>query len=302
MTSLLCALEKLCVSILWSVLIVHMGSEQNPYIEDVDDIIVLITEKSSMRCLVHPSLLALVDGFCDENCILSVLNGCSHILQKIWEIVRSYWRRCIVHGCKDHDHNSTAPSTGQRTIYIDQLGEWSFPERFYHLEQHQYHYDINVTMMPFVISRYFENTKLPAYLKLYWERFIGSYLSHPYPAIGTPLIDNDDFGNIGFLTVREGFVEPGETLFECGGGVNIHCCSRLTLQLDSFDGKYICVGSDEISTENHEELLTNIGGGEIISNPVSTSKKYLGGMYMITNVPNTCRFWNCQINVEDTGK
>ena len=57
----------------------------------------LLLKQSNPRELVkiNPILRCLLDGVSDDNCILSVLNGKTHVLDNIWQMVTNYWRSCI---------------------------------------------------------------------------------------------------------------------------------------------------------------------------------------------------------------
>ena len=71
--------------------------------------------------------------------------------------------------------------------------------------------DININMMPFIMSEKFENTKLPQYLREYYQNII-SACHYSY--------DRTE-GKIYFLTIQESFVKQGES--QRRPGLHIDC-------------------------------------------------------------------------------
>eukprot|EP00929_Paragymnodinium_shiwhaense_P103581 TRINITY_DN6719_c0_g1_i4.p1 TRINITY_DN6719_c0_g1~~TRINITY_DN6719_c0_g1_i4.p1 ORF type:complete len:371 (+),score=50.72 TRINITY_DN6719_c0_g1_i4:105-1217(+) len=119
---------------------------------------------------------------------------------------------------------------------------------------------LNVNMMPFEMGN---KESLPAYLQQYW------------PLIQSCRLPRSELGEIGFLTVHESFVPKGQ------------CQRRPGLHIESpgymgSPGKY-----------NNDRY--NWGCGIIVMDWSTVQ----GGIYMATNVANSCRLW--QATISDVG-
>ena len=77
--------------------------------------------------------------------------------------------------------------------------------------------DVNINMMPFILARNFEDSKLPTYLKPYWS-LISLISDTEYEKSMTDC--DTEFDEICFLTIHESFVDAGSTQRRPG----LHVC------------------------------------------------------------------------------
>ena len=124
--------------------------------------------------------------------------------------------------------------------------------------------DININMMPFVMGRRFTDTKLPTHLQHYWDGII------------KPCTDilKREVGKIGYLTIHESKVDKGTSQRRPG----IHTESPGVTTLKDSKGA----------------IVTHLrwGGGQAFN---IKRLELQGGILMASNVENSCRVWNCQI-------
>ncbi len=123
--------------------------------------------------------------------------------------------------------------------------------------------DININMMPFVMVFDLKKTKLPKYLRGYWEII-------KYCMTAT---DYSQFGEIGYLTIHESYVDEGTSQRRPG----IHTESPGVDMLEDSKGYII------------REYIPWGGGDDV--NELGLE----GGIFMSSNVENSCKVWNCQI-------
>ncbi|CAB3991347.1 Hypothetical predicted protein [Paramuricea clavata] len=119
---------------------------------------------------------------------------------------------------------------------------------------------ININMMPFVMGRDFRETRLPKYLLHYWDQII----KH--------CIMDSEVGKIGYLTIHESYVDEGTSQRRPG----IHTESPGVVMLKDSKG---CVMKKYFGW-----------GGRYIK-----KTELEGGIFMASNVENSCRVWNCEI-------
>jgi hypothetical protein len=67
---------------------------------------------------------------------------------------------------------------------------------------------ININMMPIILGNFYNNTSLPDYIKPY-DKIILSCVHQQYGSLPTEKWNNNKW--IGYLTIHESIVEPGET-------------------------------------------------------------------------------------------
>ena len=144
---------------------------------DIVDVIQLRQLASREYLEINPVLRALVDGVCDENCVLGLLNGVLDVVQQIWDLVVSSWGRCIKEpilneGYHGHVKNPAVMMLSVRPDVDNDYRECKFPKPI----------GIRINMMPFVMAETFEESRLPKYLEPYWKAFLGRkfwiYRSH----------------------------------------------------------------------------------------------------------------------------
>ena len=112
-------------------------------------------------------LKVFLEGLYDEDCPLSRLRGCHHLLSKIWAEVRRYWVAAIQLPDRElcwQFGSPSMPGPASRTYAasvssIDPDPYPVFPEPS----------GININMKPFIVGGTFEECKLPYYVLPYWD-------------------------------------------------------------------------------------------------------------------------------------
>ena len=222
---------------------------------DIVDVIQLRQSTSREYLEVNPVLRAFVDGVCDENCVLGLLNGVSDVVQQIWDLVVTSWRRCILEatheGYGDVKNPAVMRLSARPVDYNDYRGYkksclFTFPKPT----------GIRINMMPFVMAETFEESRLPKYLKLYWNAFLGRKFwiyrytdMHQSHYTEGNMISKNQIGKIGYVTIDESRVKAGETPLR--PGLHTDCPGKLMLCRENNTDDYICLGR---FTPEEEEL------------------------------------------------
>eukprot|EP01084_Bolivina_argentea_P252507 423849_1 len=120
-------------------------------------------------------------------------------------------------------------------------------------------------MMPFILAKNWKETKLPNYLKPYETIIVQCYWNGYH-----------DKNKICYLTIQESFVEKGKTQRRPGLHVETPGYSDSTYG----GGK----------TEEHKWQCNAWGDGVFFSH---TERR--DGIFMTSNVDNSCALWNCKI-------
>lgn len=237
---------------------------------------------------MNPILKTIFEGVYDDKSILSSLRGTPHLIKKLWCILKNCFKSHIKLP-KDYDHYEVPEGVSlENEVLMPGLG---FLKEFAPYETYGIFIeddvifpkatDININMMPYISKgNDFEDYKLPPYLKPYAELiyFCGTNTNDP-------LYDSEnDKGKIFYLTIQEGWVEPNESQRRPG----IHTDNPGNIAIKN-SGKY------SVSAEGAGEYGKNYyehhwGNGLIMS-----ADCHFGGIYMASNIPNSCRAWNCQI-------
>ena len=237
---------------------------------------------------MNPILKTIFEGVYDDKSILSSLRGTPHLIKKLWCILKNCFKSHIKLR-KDYDHYEVPEGVSlENEVLMPGLG---FLKEFAPYETYGIFIeddvifpkatDININMMPYISKgNDFEDYKLPPYLKPYAELiyFCGTNTNDP-------LYDSEnDKGKIFYLTIQEGWVEPNESQRRPG----IHTDNPGNIAIKN-SGKY------SVSAEGAGEYGKNYyehhwGNGLIMS-----ADCHFGGIYMASNIPNSCRAWNCQI-------
>ena len=137
----------------------------------------------------------------------------------------------------------------------------------------------------------FKNCHLPEYLRSYWQNIIRH----------CPL-GNDEFGKIGFLTIQESHVNKGET--QRRPGIHTERPGVVKFQLKQGDQDDITSMVDD-STKN---LRVSRNGESFMSVSnrrwglgvfVIDEARLKGGIYMASNVSESCKLYSCEIMNDD---
>ncbi|XP_065659618.1 uncharacterized protein LOC124817461 [Hydra vulgaris] len=237
---------------------------------------------------LNPILRVILQGVYDVDSPLSLLRCTPHILVFIWNSIKAFWRKHIQVGINKNSFiyeypykikcNSIAYSLIQDSLNFPLPG------------------NLNINMMPFIMSSSFCKCKLPKNTKPYWD-------------IIKLCIDEqsrnskDEIGKIWFLTIQESIVNQGTS--QRRPGLHTESPGVVYIKNDSLSSsKDILENKKTISKE-----VQNGGGCSQISSfyahwgsGMSIMDVYSGGIYMASNIAGSCKVWNCQILPGDDGK
>lgn len=193
----------------------------------------------------------------DDDHIFSNLGGVRFILKAIWEYAldfnRHYWKECI------DDKTKSVQKQGSQYLFPT-------PK------------DININMMPFIMSFNFKETKLPYNLAPYF-RMIRYILSR----------DKTQLKKVCYLTIQESFAEKGRT--QRRPGLHVENPGQLNIKSS---------GGGQCNKVYHPPYNPNLG----TSHPWGRGhyeNKPVDGIYMASSVDGTCAIWDCQINDKAIG-
>ena len=262
---------------------------------DVAELIALKELEPSAIKKLNPVLRFLICGLTDPGCRFYALNGTPHIIEKIWIMLVQYWKNHIL----IPDEFDFLPSKAEGNsfdAYLIDLGQVKFPEPS----------DINVTMMPFIMSRSFEDTKLPDYLRPYWDTIICreyTFTSQGY-AYGPPyrnrLVPRGESGSIGFITVHEGLVKKGESQHRTG--LHTQTPGKMFVRTEDY-WKYTVVKSSDVIQCDKVVCTVGKGGTERIDMDWGfwQSTVVAGGLFVASTIHDSGRMWNCAVDSDASG-
>uniref|UniRef100_A0A7M5UU73 Uncharacterized protein n=1 Tax=Clytia hemisphaerica TaxID=252671 RepID=A0A7M5UU73_9CNID len=229
---------------------------------------------------IHPIAKTILQGIKDDGSPFSKLNGIPHVLQMIWRHVLwdmklKKWKKHIKVGqewfFKGRDTPLVSGAIYNGLIEIEDI---EFPEPK----------DININMMPFLMSEDFDSTCLPDYLEDYHDK----------------ILSNIDYrgqeGEIGYLTIHESLVDEGQSQRRPG------------LHTESPGIIYV---KNEGKAEKGDKCFDEKGGGSAVVYPMlvewgrggyDSELELDGGIYMASNVSNSCEVWDCQIVSGENGE
>ena len=136
--------------------------------------------------------------------------------------------------------------------------------------------------MPFVMEDTFEKCRLPKNLKKYWKELI----------VKCPVAANE-IGKVGYLTIQESFVDKNTS--QRRSGIHTEKPGRVKLCETEKQGKYQVVmakGGGYSFTERLYKPSCWGGGYGYGGYPYA---ELVGGIFMASNVDNSCGVWDCQI-------
>ena len=203
---------------------------------------------------LNPVARVILHGLYDAGSPFHLLAGMHYILKAIWQNVLTCYKSSVGKG-HNYDLSYVKVKWGHFYTSSDSHADWlvRFPEPS----------DIDINMMPFVMAKRFKETKLPAYLRTYWDQMLDQ------------CIVRSELDKIGYLTIQESFVKKSSTQRRPG----IHTESPGVVMFKEGKGKL------DVQTR-----VFSWGSGV-----VSTTQELHGGIYMASNVPNSCKIWNCKI-------
>ena len=210
---------------------------------------------------IEPIARVILMAVYDDNHIFSKLRGLRYIVKSIWEFTLQF--------NKHHWKKYIKFETG-----LAHITNVTFPSP----------QNLNINMMPFIMNDDFDKTKLPKYCKGY----------HSFIQI---INENDVTLNnkICYLSIHESFVEQNKTQRRPGLHVETpgKCGNALT--------EDEILKEDEIKHRNgfghcliHKEGIISWGRGWY-------DEAEVGGIYMASNLDNSCIAWDCKIDGDAVG-
>lgn len=185
-------------------------------------------------------LRVLLIGTYDKCSPWRLLRGMKDLIKLIWNNVCDLWSQYIV----------------TNGVFASIVSQVTFPEPK----------GININMMPFVIGA---------------SRSLPSEYHQYLPMIAKcPNYDEDEWGNIGYLTIQENLVKGGKSQRRAG----LHTETPGVAFEEEGHGQWV--------TKHHRALHWGGGYCELDS---ATKGVYVGGICMASNVSNSCRVWNARI-------
>ena len=233
-------------------------------------------------------LYVLLCGVYDEGSILNSLRGIPLIVKIIWLDVKAFYRSHIKLPVNYDHYDRSNPPKGLGYSYYNRMAMQD--NKFFKkvCKFHMYNSNtedeltagiyirfpppknIKINMMPYVFGGYkFESYKLPSYLKPYFKIIKLCHCSE------------EDLNKIFYLTIDEGLVEPGQSQRRPG----IHTDNSGPLNLKGSNlSNVVCKGEGDGT-----KCYFYWGDGVMMTDEIS------GGIFIASNVPNSCRLWNCKI-------
>ena len=233
-------------------------------------------------------LFVLLCGVYDEGSILNSLRGMPLIVKIIWLDVKAFYTSHIKLPVNYNHYNSSNPPKGLTHSYYNRMAMQD--NKFFKkvCKFHMYNgntedkltagidilfpppKNIKINMMPYVFGGYkFESCKLPSYLKPYFNMIKLCHCSE------------EDLNKIFYLTIDEGLVKAGQSQRRPG----IHTDNSGPLKLKNSNLSYsVCKGEGA-----GKKCYFYWGDGVLMTDEIS------GGIFIASNIPNSCRLWNCKI-------
>ena len=263
--------------------------------KNLNDVLTVINLRQSdqaaySRC-VNVILRTLIDGVLDEKSVLSSLQGTPQILQHIWDRVVSLWGECIDAGPTAYWDEYKNP------VYVglNTRRAVTFPRPS----------GKSIHMMPFVMARKFADTKLPKYLKPYWDALVDRkyFLPEQHGFFIANLMETEEEGNIGYLTIEEKLVQAGCVVGQPG---------LRTAYQGAVKPRQLVNGTPtKVGTSG--EVKGRFGQGRTTTSTVKCQApwgqkwteqgtKLWGGIYMAINVRDACELWNLKLSEDVVGE
>ncbi len=253
---------------------------------------------------LNPIVKVFLEGIYDENSELFKLNAFWYIKRKIWRYVKNFWKSSIK---INPAFDPRARSFETERSYIN-LNSRSYMNESIYVDYREYPYiyrdvvfpkpkGININMMPFVMDgmeeQNFEKCCLPSSLKTYWQNIIRH----------CPL-EREQIGKIGYLTIQENFVPKQSSQRRPGIHTERPGLVRLKNKKTYSDGSH-SESCDDDAPEVEDDLEFGNGYSMVRRHswgwgagnwrPVSETPEIQGGIYMASNVSDSCKIYNCEI-------
>eukprot|EP00794_Sanderia_malayensis_P004917 gene4917-5564_t len=249
---------------------------------------------------LNPIAKALLEGIYDTNCELNKLFGIYHVLRAIWTNVTDFWKsNILIHKRLDPLERNLEGTTAYLNLN-SQSYEQSEPESVVKYRDEPYIDNevvfppadgININMMPFLMNETFSECRLPERLRHYWENLVRFCL-----------LESEQLGKVGYLTIQESFVEKNSSQRRPGlhterpGLVRLNFPAAEDIAAEGTDNS----GGSSCGSGSSVIRRYSFGwGGGNWSRPVSEQPELEGGIYMASNVNESCKVYNCEIINDD---
>ena len=237
---------------------------------------------------LDPITKTVLEGVYDKDCVLFKLTGLWNILREIWKHVKKYWRESVYE--TRSVRYKEAAAEGEMVSYIN-LNNPDNYKKFPLLSGERYGRrlafpystlrfsfpqprNICINMMPFILSNEFEDSGLPYYLRAYWDSLI-TYCK----------IEQYQIGDICYLTIHESEVKENSS--QQRPGIHTERPGRLELRYGSVEEINVGQGESMIERENYYRS----GYGMYDETHIDVE----GGIFMASNVADSCRVWDCLV-------
>ena len=134
--------------------------------------IIVVTKEEIM---LNPLLKVILEGLYDEDCVMSKLRGCPHIIKDIWRKVLNHHKSLIhlpdksisFNYMSNQENYTSYPSIDslESALYVAPITEnhWTNDQKQPRFPPPS---NININMMPFVVGSNFKECRLPQKIKL----------------------------------------------------------------------------------------------------------------------------------------
>ena len=246
---------------------------------------------------INPILRTILEGVYDTTSPLNNLRYTPHLVQKIWKDIVEYWKSMIKIGVDIESDPELNKAALLHQCKWDRYFQLSTPDVFF-LRCSPITFpkpkDININMMPFKMCHKFEDCYLPKNLRQYWKLLIQPLLSTERQASA-----KFEAEKICFLTIQESIVSCNKSQRRAG----LHTETPGTIKI--FD-KHVDPKSKAAYAAEEDEIN---GGGlsEFYIHYVHWGQDFWaedmvkGGIYMASNVPESCGVWNSKIECDESG-
>ena len=246
----------------------------------------------------NPFLKVILEGVYDDQSSLSRLRGTPHIVRLIWLRITDYWKslikvsseslslyvgRCVSEEWPPTPKNMTPGSCEYVPVdnFVLEVDSVTFPPS----------QNLNINMMPFVLDGEFGKCYLPEELRPYHKSLIEPLL-RSYQANC-----RNEQGKVCYLTVHESLVTCNQS--QRRPGLHTDNPGSIMIQGVGTSGEVKQVENHGESKGNGTQLARfyehHWGMGVNLK-----SKQVEGGIYMASNVENSCAVWNSRIRRDTT--
>ena len=256
----------------------------------------------------NPISKVLLDGLYDQECALSRLRGCQHIMRTIWDNITVYWKELVElpvdpqlddeqRRYGDVDVEELLPSC----LYLTPISSNDPGDH----EEAEYYFpppsDININMMPFIVGETFESSKLPEFVRPYWPMIkacLDPEMSRAWHHMWPKDLIPSEVGKVNYLTIQESWVEPGTS--QRRPGLHVDRPGEVKIKQDN---SQTCI-EGEGSSQPYRFHRWGAGCAHYIPSQDMEDDRFVlrGGIYLASSLPSSSRAWNCSVEPAAVGR